>query len=291
MANEIENFENSFIRFAVDEETCFDYNEVRLPIKNANDIACMVKMTATTEGYVTGLRFYIIRGSYTVGALVPAASIVMEVVTFGSSDLGGGEFLLYTHDDTCEADPLSGSKYPPTEGECLRLAILTLGYKEMVAIADQEFYYKSDTCFTNLVIYKCNDDSFGFLYETAGANFYNSIRLPIALINPRPATEKSGFRKSDGRFLTLSANKAKQWDCEIDVLTDHQHQCLDAAIDHDVFYISENLVDDCEYTEYYREPDDKYDIDWNDGEGTYDGIAKAKVVLHTNPYYSTNNNC
>lgn len=292
MANEIVNFDNSFIGFGDEApETCNDFNRVRLPIFAASDIGCMFKITNTTEVYVESLRIFIIRGTYAPAAIVPASAILKEVVTYGSALISGSDYLAWAYDDTCTETPLSEVTYPPTDGECLKIALLIDATKEMVATSAQEFYYKPDPCFTNLVIYKCNENSFGFLYETADETFYNQIRLPIALINPKPLTEKSGFRKSDGRFLTLSATKSKEWEVEVDMLTDHVHQCLDCAIDHDILYISENTVVDCEYQEYYRDPDDKYDIDWTDGEGVYLGVAKAKFKLRTNPYYSTNNNC
>lgn len=292
MANEIGNIENSFLQFGVTlPETCADYNGVMLPLYSANDIGCMVKILDTSEAYVEGLRFYIVRGSYNPGDVVSAGNIVAELSTFGSGLISGSDYLIWTYDNTCTGTPLSSSAYPPEDGECLRLAIMTMGNKVVLAMASQPFYYKEDTCFTNLVIYKCNENSFGFLYEIAGADFFNQMRIPLTLINPKPLTEKSGFRKSDGRFITLSATKAKEWEVEIDMLSDPLHQALDCAIDHDILYISETVVADCEYQEYYHDAGDKYDIDWKDGEGSYDGVAKARCKLKTNPYYSNNNNC
>jgi hypothetical protein len=203
-----------------------------------------------------------------------------------SSKLGPGGGLVNT------ADP----------GECVRLVICVDSTKVIVAIADPVFYYEPDTCWTKRISYRCPDNSFGFFYEEADAKlilsnasyrYYNRIRLPITLQNPTPQTARTGFRKSDGSFLTLASTKDKQWDVDTDYFDDHTHTCLDAAIDHDLVYITDDQVVGCDYSDYeFHHPEgDNYTIDWQDQPGNHLGVAKASFKLKTTPYYSENNNC
>lgn len=297
MANDIVNLPNSFIIWCNEAaDTCNDYNGVVLPIHDINDIQCMLKVETTDTDYLDGLSFYLLRGDYDIGEAITATDIVFTY-SFQYASLGGGDYAVVLLDESCTAGDLAATTYGATENECLTLVVSRTGAGTVLCKSLQRFRYVSDTCFTNVIRYGCADNAFGFYYEevntTIGTSYYNQIRIPITLHSPRPVTEKSGFRKSDGRFMTLSATKSKEWEVETDYLSDYLHQCIDAAIDHDTVYIFEAIVSGCDYTgsEYYRDEADKYDIQWDEQPGRHLGVAKAKTKLRTNPYYSNNNNC
>lgn len=293
MANDIINLPNSFIRWceATEPDTCNEYTGAILPIYSQSDLQFMLRMDNTDTDYLDGRRFTLIRGDYDEGDTVPVEDRVL-VLSHQYTPLDTGDYLIIVVDEACSTTAITAS-----DGECLRLAMLDGSLWTIICTSPQRFRFTADTCFTNLVRYACPDNAFGFYYEEATAlleaQFYNQIRMPITLHSPVPVTKKSGFRKSNGRYITLSATKAKQWEVETDYLSDYQHQCLDAAIDHDELYITEDAIAACDYSdhEYYREEDDKYEIEWQDQPGHHLGVAKANFKLMTNPYYATNNNC
>lgn len=295
MANDIINLPNSFIRWCetTEEASCNDYSAAILPIYSQSDLQFMLRIDLTTTDYLDGRRFWLIKGDYDEGDVVDVGDRVFQLShQYTPLDDINQDYLVVIADEACTTTGITA-----TEGECLRLVMMDGSTGGIICTALQRFRFTSDTCFTNLVRYACADNTFGFYYEEAstllGAQFYNQIRLPITLHSPLPITEKSGFRDSSGRFRTLSATKAKQWEVETDYLSNYQHQCLDCAIDHDELYITEDAIAGCDYSdaEYYRKEDDKYDIEWQDQPGHHLGVAKGKFKLMTNPYYAANNNC
>ena len=299
MANEISNLPNSFLQFSTSARpsTCLEYSGVKLPIMRANDILFQLRINATSTGYLDTLNIYLVKDSYAVGETITATDII-ATLTDNYAVISGSDYVYYVHDAACSSAKLEDATYPPEDGACVFLVIAIASSKAVVATCDQIFFYNPDTCWTKIVRYRCNDNSFGFFYEEADADlspakFYNSVRLNITLQNPVPLTERTGFRKSDGAFLTLASTKEKQYDIDTDYFDDHTHTCLDAAIDHDVLYLSSDQVAGCDYSDYeFHHPEgDVYTIDWQDKPGQHLGVAKAAFKLKSTPYYSENNNC
>lgn len=295
MAHEIINLPNNFIRWceSTEEESCNDYSAANLPIHTISDLQFMLRITATNTDYLDGRQFWIIKGDYDEGETVVVGDKLFQIAKqYTPLDDTNTNYLVIGLNEDCMDTEITAD-----DGECLRLVMLDGSTGAIVCSAIQRFKFTSDTCFTNIIRYGCADNAFGFYYEEAstllGSQFFNQIRVPITLQAPRPVTEKSGFRISSGRFKTLSASKAKQWDVETDYMSDYQHQCLDCAIDHDILYVSENVIEECDYSEleYYHKEDDKYEIAWNEKPGQHLGVAKAEFKLMKNPYYASNNNC
>lgn len=296
MSKTITNFPNSFIQFCGDNSTCNDYNGVVYPIKYLGDIGFMVLGTGSSLEDAGSLLFSITTQCFNPGDDFNAEGeyIIVASIADNVSLYEEGVYLHLLSDDLCMELDLSSSG--ATDGQCLHIVAWDQADNKVVCCSDQIFKYNSQTCFTEVVKYKCADDSYNFPYEAAliaDANFFNRIRLNIDLTSPSPVTKKKGFKLSDGSFRTLSANKEKEWDVETDWLDDHTHQCLDAAIDHDTVYFIQDPPDACTFTDYqiFHPEDDKYDIDWQDGPGQHLGVAKAKFKIKTNPYYSQNSNC
>ncbi len=310
MANDIVNLPNSFIQFRTTgrTSTCNDYDGVRLPIYRRNDIGFMLRVNSTSTAYLDSLSYMLIIGDYAVGDTVSNSDIIVELYKFRAL-ISGTDYVALCHSgasndcvDNCLGEGCGLAVATADPGQCIHLVMLVTTTKEIVAIADPIFYYEPDLCWTKVVKYRCADNAYGFFYEEAdtatnaaysGDDYYNVIRLPITLQNPIPATQKTGFRKSDGEFLTLSAVKEKVWSVETDYLDDHLHTCLDAAIDHDELYVYDDQIAGCDYSDYefFHPEDDQYNIDWQDKPGQHLGVAKASFKLKSNPYYSTNNNC
>lgn len=298
MANDIVNFPNSFIQFTTDPVSCNEYNGDKLPINNVYDNFFMLRINSTDVTYLGGISFVYAKGDYAVGDTVEVTDIIKQF-WLDSVLISGTDFLLYLSSADCVNCPMAFGSCGETEispNDCITLAIID-GANLVISAAIPKFYYVDDLCFTETVRYGCADNSYGFLYEEAsaaiGAQYYNQIRINIDKTSPSPITKKTGFELSDGSFRTLAASKQKEWQIETDYYTDHIHQCLDAAIDHDFLYIYQEFLADCDYTdfEYFHDQEDKYDIDWQEKPGQHLGVAKAKFKLKTNPYYSQNSNC
>jgi hypothetical protein len=299
MANKIINLPNSFIRWcdARRPESCEDYNGVVLPYYTYSDYCFMLEIDDTTTTYLDTLSFYFIKGQYSEGDVVDATDVV-GFRTLQYAVISGSNYAVWTIDPVCNPGIYPApTLYSLADGECVSLVLLVASTRTIVCKSLQSFVFKDDLCWTKVLRYHCADNSYGFYYEEANetvANnlYFNSIRLPITLHSPAPATEKTGFRKSDGNYVTLGATKEKVWSVDTDWMTDHMHQCLDAAIDHDIIYIVDEVVS-CEYGDYefFHPEGDTYEIDWQEKPGQHLGIAKASFKLKTNPYFSQTSNC
>ncbi len=297
MPYDITNFPNSFIQVCTEEEeSCNDYDGVVLPIHYVGDIAFAFLTSAVDLTDATDLTFAISRESFAAATTYnPLGSYNVVGSIGGSTAAYDALFLKVVSDDLCLE--LDLATLDVVDGECLYLVMYKLSTGEVVCTLPQKFNYKTDLCFTEVVKYRCADDAYGFPYSDLdtmfGASYYNVIRLNLDITSPKPLTKKKGFRKSDGAYLTLAATKEKQWDVMTDWYTDHIHQCLDVAIDHDTVYIFQDAPAACSFTasEMYHPEDDKYDIDWQEKPGQHLGIAQAKFKMNTDPYYSQNSNC
>lgn len=299
MANDIENLPNSFIQFCEARlpETCNDYSDVKLPIYNAGDLQFMFRMNETDTAYLDSLAFCLIKGSYDEGDTVAETDII-NGLNLDYAVIEGSDYVVFSVDETCSPSPLNeGTEHEPEEDECVTLVLVINESKLIICKCLQKFYFTSDLCWTQVIRYNCTDNSYGFFYEEANteldSQFFNQIRLPITLHSPKPITQKTGFVLSDGEYLTLAAKKEKLWSVQTDHFTDHLHQCLDAAIDHDRLFIFEDLISECAYddNEFFHPEDDKYEVEWQEKPGQHLGVAQGTFKLKPSPYYSQNSNC
>lgn len=146
--------------------------------------------------------------------------------------------------------------------------------------------YTIDICWTSLIKYRSNENSFGFDYSDT--SFYNIIRLPFYLNNPQPITTENVFRLSTGGYKMLSAVFEKEHEARVGYLDEEQHFRLAIALKHDVVRIKDQLQ--TSFRRFFMEA--KYEIDWLNKPGTNINVAPSKVLkLKESPYYNVNSNC
>lgn len=150
-----------------------------------------------------------------------------------------------------------------------------------------------DDCFKSLVEYKCNEDSFDFIYQ--GGTFFNRQVLPINLNRPQILSEQQSYRKSNGEYIKRSERLDEKWLLETDWLYYGIHKYIKVALAHDILKIYNELhrafnvatVVDNDNPSFICEAE--YSIEWNE---FLTLEAKGKTELKTRyPYYLLNNNC
>lgn len=305
---DIINFEHSFIQFCADpEEGCSDFNNARLPIKYSSDVNFMVIIDNTTDIETNDLAFVLTERDVEVADIL-AASDIITTLPFDKSLISTGKYLMFTSNCYLPTS-ISGSAFAPEVGDCIFLALIVSSANRVICKASVVFEYITDTCFTHIVRYRCDDDAYDFEYEaantylagTTGKKFFNTIRMKITIDKPMPQRNKKGFRLSDGSMLTLAADFKKEYSVNTDYFTDFLHTRLLIALEHDYLYLFEEPVAtggsvtcaNADYSDYeYHHPeDDDYDIDWQDKPGTNLGVAPAKFKLFKTPFYAQNTNC
>lgn len=305
---DIINFDNSFIQFCADqEEGCSDFYNARLPIRYSSDVNFMLIIDDSTDTETDDMSFV-----YTERNVEPAdtlaASDIITTISHEKTELEAGKFLFMTI-NCYTPTAFSGSAYAPDAGDCLYLVLIATSTGRVICKASVVFTYITNSCFTNVVRYRCADNAYDFYYEeantylaTIGTNvFYNTVRLYLTIDKPLPMRNKKGFRLSDGAFLTLAADFRKEYSANTDYMNDFLHTRLLIALEHDYLYIFEMPiatggevtcanVDYSDY-EYHHPEDDDYEIDWQDKPGTNLGVAPATFKLLKTPFYAQNTNC
>ena len=151
-----------------------------------------------------------------------------------------------------------------------------------------------DGCFTSLIKYRCNENSFGFAYYALSggsnvlASFYNQVRLPIFIHNPQTKSDKEVYRRSDGNYVKLKAWMEKQHEMETDWLPDFWHDCLHVAIEHDDFEIYNDVS--AAWVQYSFKDGD-YEREWKNEPGINLNNCKATFKLNEMPFNNFNTNC
>lgn len=143
------------------------------------------------------------------------------------------------------------------------------------------FYRACDDCWTSLLEYSCDENSYGFDY--CQADTPNKVRLPINISRPQIKTEKIVYTKSNGGIITTKAIKKKEYEGETENLTEDIHEKIDIALDHDNVHITNK-----HYTGGISKSGD-YDVEWIKFLDL--PVAPAKFKAFATPYSAKNDNC
>lgn len=309
---QIINFQNSFIQFCADfAEGCSIYNNVRLPIKYSSDVNFLLVIDDITEEEAGNIGFL-----WSNKQLAPDADIADEDIIANRNhlrtELAANKFLYAVH--ACYIpNAFSGSDYEPAIGDCIFLTMYNSDTDKVICQASLIFEYQTETCFTQVVRYRCEENAFEFNYEeintyiesleaNTSGKFFNSIRLPITINSPVPIRTKNGFRDSAGAYRTLAANFEKEWKCSTDFMNDFLHTRLLIALEHDFLFLFEEPVstggsvtcENADYSDYafYHDEADDYNIPWEfETPGINFGLSPASFKLKQDPFYAQNACC
>lgn len=131
------------------------------------------------------------------------------------------------------------------------------------------------------VQYWCNEDAFGFPFQTKGQELQLktgvSLFLPIRLHSPQNVQEDKTYVKSNGEVVTLYAKYYREWEGETEFLSAEMHDKIVAALSCDEVYIDGKRVT----------KSDNYQVDWENYDLDCDGVTKIaratfKVRENTN---------
>lgn len=288
MATELVNLDNSFIRFNEDAaRTCIVGPEYIFPFHDFTDFVFMVKFTDATEAYVDNLGLRIVASSGSVTGLfsnIPLYNV--EVAT--------GTFVVYNKfsdldsmDDTLIAENLNSAT------SCFYMQIFKLdddAAPSGIVATSNQFYYEPETCFTQVVQYSCNENSFGFYYNEVRAvvsDWANIVRIRLTKHSPQLPSKKNVFQLSDGTYKKLSSSMQEEYSCLVDHANKNFHKRLAAALEHDFVSIGDaatinpNVVADS----------DDYKIEWEDKPGDWSGVARSTFKIKSQPFFNQNSNC
>ncbi len=147
------------------------------------------------------------------------------------------------------------------------------------------FTYIDDTCFTTVIKYRSNENSFSLFY-TGDTAFHNAVRLPLFINNPQPVSDENVFRLSDGSKKTLFARFEKEYEGQTDYMDENFHFKLAIALKHDFVYLGDDYGTVNQYIQ-----EGKYEIGWLNKPGTNYDSAPANFKVRTSPYFQVNSNC
>ena len=136
-----------------------------------------------------------------------------------------------------------------------------------------------DGDYSSRIEYRSAGDNFGFAYS--GNSFFNTVRLPLYLQEPRFAQTRDVYGTLSGRQKILSASVRNEYDLDTDYMTEEMHRNLIIALMHDEVYIDGRLLTQT----------GDYSIDWDnylmDGDVK---TAKGKCTVSAN-VVSRSSNC
>lgn len=204
-----------------------------------------------------------------------------NLISSGTTDVWLGEFNVL--------DPPAWEKQV---GECFKICLYRL-YSGMtgdvtikLACTNYCFQRIADHCDTSLFTYRCNEDSFDFLYKNF-PTFKNKVRLPAYLLNMQLPSEEKTYRTSNGQFIKLFERIDEEYELKIDYVPKHWHCKIKVLLAHDDVTIKNpNEFGNLTIPIVCRE---KYDIMWQEVE-YINAPAKTKV-LRSEALHTTNSYC
>lgn len=267
---------NSFVQAytAPTTSTCCEDVKLCLPAYNGEDIAFQfTDNTPAADIYKVGV--------YSEGSLVGSFVELPKV------SLGGGLYLVYV--------PQIPSIASLAEGQCFNLMIQVFEKDAPTGVnlfQTNCFYKTSNKCFTSRIWYRCDEDSFGFIYtedyteDMERKEMFQSIRLPFHLKAPQFPVKRNVFVKSNGERKKLSASIQNEYNLITDYMFKDWHEKLVVALEHDTILI-ENIDSGFNGQTVSHEAD--YQVDWQ--EFLNYPTAPGKTKLMKTPYYNKNTNC
>jgi hypothetical protein len=154
----------------------------------------------------------------------------------------------------------------------------------LIGCSDQCFTKITDTCFTSLMYFSSNDDSFCFYYDATG--YSNIIRLPIVLRNPQSKQTTKGYQKSNGTFVKLSERISKIFAFEVGNVDESTHDKIATMLAHDNVSITNDRFDaETIYCE------DDYVVNWSEDVVAFNLVTASTKVYISKDSCLTNSNC
>lgn len=289
MAVTISNSSYSFVNWeAVDENFCPNEPRICLPVLDMGDIG--FQAIATVSGadklkFNSGDRYW--AGMPTgVSTWEKQFDVTWTKIVDGvgaEPDIWVGNFV--SNGDEAVFTALS-------VGECFTIDI----YKHNVLDDSEEFLVTCtncftkilDTCYTSLMIYRANNDAFGFYYSDY-PNYSNSIRLSFYLHSPFKTEEKKQYEKSNGATVITSYRLWKNYELKTDYWDARIHDNFEIALAHNIIVI----------TNPYANIEDEFftnqkplEIDWQEKDipGFKAAIAMGALRMSA-PMANVNSNC
>lgn len=310
MPSSISSPGNSFVRFNIGkylyDNNCYqDPVNKCLPVKDLSDVQFQFYMPNIVKP--TGLaKYYVIPG--TVGEVedLLCENVPFEYFKIGDPSLGclNGQFLPETFnlfEPITDAEPTNLANIllenwntfslpnEIKEGDCFRFIIVQSDLSSIEGCVANSYVIGCSNCFwrmpadeicdTSKVIYKNNENSFGFNYEDKISSlvqeFKNIIRLPFYLYAPQFPSEVKGYQKSDGKYLKLSERINEEWQLITDYMVREWHVRLKIALAHDEL----EIVNDNRGGSGIFYCDADYAIEWNEDERIIDATATTTLKL------------
>ncbi|MBK7882491.1 MAG: fibronectin type III domain-containing protein [Chitinophagaceae bacterium] len=297
MAYSILNPKYSFIQFGYEQFTeeqknCYEEDLKNcLPIFNDSDLAFQVILKADTNeeamavytSAFTSIKLVLLKGFVTEQPEFESAILkdfVTDDIVFVRRMLSDTEVLLYW------PNGLPGFKAHIACGKCFQIGtkITTEDIDGAdISIPSNCLYRTCDDCWTSLLEYSCDENSYGFNYCAIETFSPNKVRLPIYISRPQLKTDQSIYSRSNGIINILKATKKKEYEGETENLTEGMHEKIDIALDHDHVHITTK-----HYTGGIRKTGD-YEIEWT--KFLDYPIAPAQFKVLATPYSVKNDNC
>lgn len=270
---------NSFIQaYSAPIDNCAEEISLCLPVYDVNDLAFMFRINSNAGSDVF---VKLIKGGVAVGT-PKQMGLVQQTI---------GPYDYYYINNISDME----FETEIEEGECFYLRIYSMQEGdpfELNLFQTSCFQKIADPCWTSVIKYRCNENSFGLYYNVdngAGnliSSFYNKIRLPFYLKEPQFPVTRNVFIKSDGSRKKLSARIANEYMVGTDYMPKAWHEKLIVALEHDELFITNT---NSGFTDQAFSQEGSYDINWQ--KFLDYPTAPAAFKLMKTPYYNVNSNC
>ncbi len=293
MAYSIVSPKYSFIQFGYSQfsgqDNCYGDIKNCLPVFNDSDLAFQLilksdtkaEMLAAYNTLIQSVKLVLLESFVTNQVDFEAAILkdfVTDILTFERYPISDTEILYFW------PHGLPGFKDEIDCGKCFQIGI-KIESENIEALnisaASNCLFRPCDDCWTSLLEYSCDENSYGFNY--CSDDTPNKVRLPIFISRPQLRTEQSIYTRSTGEINILKAVKKKEYEGETDSLTEDMHEKIDIALDHDNVHITSK-----HYTGGIRKSGD-YDIEW--AKFLDYPLATANFKVLATPYSVKNDNC
>lgn len=159
------------------------------------------------------------------------------------------------------------------DGMCFYLETEADAHGRVFRSNNIKYYEKKDGL--AFIQYWCDEDAFGFPWGLLGGDTYAvTAYVPMRLHSPQFNQADEIYTTLSGKNIVLYSELNKEYEVEVDYLTDELHRKLLVALSCDYLYVDGELLT----------KSDKYDIDWGNADtlGSGEKIAKAKFKLKSN---------
>lgn len=150
------------------------------------------------------------------------------------------------------------------------------------------FKRKCSECFSAVLAYNCNEDSYDFCYCKFDPAPVNRVRVPMYTLTPQTATNRNVYVRSNGSWKITKSSTTKEYDLLVDFIPENIHDRISIALEHDFVQITQP---DEEYSGDIRN-NSGYVIDWGNADPKEKPcVAQANFKANASPFNARNNNC